>query len=267
MSTTFFSGTHSNTIVTAGVIFILSLALVVFIIQYGPILKSAPKSPLSNQSPVINGQAEKTEDTKAVLSEETLEEADNKKIIADQPADDINSTVTAEEIENTRFENLLSETELQNLQNDIYADLQKAIALLQNFTIEVNAHGRQEEYQGLQAAIIHLNRIPILYNDLKQFRGNFTGYDRRLIEVLQIFNTALFNYQTLATQNTLLRKEIEENILSNYNGQLKELVTQYRGMINRLYQKQAIDLFEPVIAIIKNIREVMMPLEADRQIV
>ncbi|MBK6732448.1 MAG: hypothetical protein IPG60_16325 [Bacteroidetes bacterium] len=128
-------------------------------------------------------------------------------------------------------------------------------------------HGKQEEYHGLQAAIIHLNRIPILYNDLKQFRGNYTGYDRRLIEVLQMFSNALFNYQTLATQNTLLQKEMEEKIFQLYNSQIKELVLVYRGMINRLFQKQAIDLFEPVISILKNIREVMTTIEADNTIV
>ncbi|HET8964408.1 MAG TPA: hypothetical protein VFM99_10935, partial [Chitinophagales bacterium] len=60
-----------------------------------------------------------------------------------------------------------------------------------------------------------------------------------------------------------LQKEMEERIFQLYNSQIKELVLAYRGMINRLYQKQAIELFEPVISILKNIREVMLPMEVD----
>ena len=256
-----FSADAGSRLVLAGVLLILVLAIVLFVQQFIYLRnkkvrneKPDTESPVPEKQP-INFPEKISEVANEVASEH----------IEPDSAEKTEQVLTADAIENMQAENLLSDAELQTLYADINTALANAEQLLNNFSIEVYAHGKEETYSGMQAAAIHLNRIPILYNDLKQFRGNFTGYDRRLTEVLQVFSNALFNYQTLATQNTVLRKELEDNILELYNAQLKELVFSYRGMINRLYQKQAIDLFEPVVQILKNIREVITPIEADHQ--
>ncbi|MBP7399471.1 MAG: hypothetical protein KA954_07790 [Chitinophagales bacterium] len=252
-----FSGKHSNLFVIIGVSLILILALILFIQQY---LHLRSQNIQINSGVTGNYVIEIDSDDEKEIIIESAHSIHQEKITEQE-------VLTADAIEHMQTESLLSEIDLQNLKEDIDLQLTKAEQQLHLFALEIYAHGKQEEYHGLQAAIIHLNRIPILYNDLKQFRGNYTGYDRRLIEVLQMFSNALFNYQTLATQNTLLQKEMEEKIFQLYNSQIKELVLVYRGMINRLFQKQAIDLFEPVISILKNIREVMTTIEADNTIV
>lgn len=248
-----FSGKYCNLFVIIGVSLILILAVILFVQQYLYLRRQNVQIDTG-----ITG--EYVIEIDAEDEKENLNESAHSNHEEQIPSEEI---FTADALENMQSETLLSESELQQLKADIEIKIEKAERQLQLFSLEICVHGKQEEYIGLQAAIIHLNRIPILYNDVKQFTGNYTGYDRHLIEVIQMFSNALFNYQTLATQQTILQKEMEEKIVQLYNSQIKELVLAYRGMINRLHQKQAIELFAPVNSILKNIREVMLPMEVN----
>lgn len=254
-----FSGKYSGILLTAGISLILVLAIVLFALQLRHFKRQNRVAERRNDT--ITSEALPAETISETLPESEPEATDFPASgDAEFPEEEV---LTPEAIEEMQSENLLSSGELEALAGEIGQELQKAEQQLELFSLEIYTQGNREMYCGLQAAIIHLNRIPILYNDLKQFRGNYTGYDRRLIEALQAFSNALSQYQTLATQQTGLQREMGQRIQKLYNAQFRELTAAYRGMINRLYQKQAIDLFEPVVRILKNIREVMTPLEAD----
>lgn len=262
-----FSGTHSNALLLAGVLLILVPVILLFIQFYqfkkttvvaSKVLENANSEHNDLQNELVEKNI-KTENAIPQLSENENGEVEN--AIADL------ITAGADELIPEKGLPIgLTEQEITSIANEIIQLINKSETLLQNFTIEVWGRDKKEDFTGLQAATIHLNRIAILYNDPKQFRNRFTGYDRRLIEVMDCYLQAVNLHAQLAGFASGIANEAEEKLNTFYNDSIQELTLNYRGMINRLYQKDAIQLFTPIMDRIKQIQKTA-PVAASKRLI
>lgn len=251
-----FSGTHSNALLLAGVLLILVPVILLFIQFYQSKKSSDVASKVLENANGVNNELQQEFVEKNIPIENVIppfsvnEEGEVENAIADLITTDGDALNPERE-----FPIGLTEQDITRIANEIMQLIDKAETLLQNFTIEVWGRDKKEDFTGMEAATIHLNRIAILYNDPKQFRNRFTGYDRRLIEVMDYYLQAVDLHAQLSGFTSEIANEAEEKLSTFYKNSIKELTLHYRGMINRLYQKDAIQLFAPIMDRIKQIQK------------